>query len=417
MGAHAGTKVVRDGLTFSVDFSSNRTFAGGPAENLLATTSDGIYENLSTANATYGPLEIINTPTPFGHRAHKLTFTVAGDTGYYGTNTCRFVSSNISIPRDGTTLIAYGVWVHVIDDRWSDFAANVYPYVTGSNGMAVFFDSGQKRYDKFGREWRYYHRYNSTLSGGGIAIQYHTFYKIGTITKDLDILLCGPGMYLSSSSTALANHCPQFVDGIRSSSECLFDSSSSKRTINAIGLTYGSDGKVTFDGSSNYISWSPIFNPYNSSYSLEAWIKRSATGRSDGILSDAQYNWLNFWVTPGNKLSWKHGYYNPGETRASLTGATDIGTDWTHVALSFDLGVAVKLYVNGNEDATGSANNAFGLTGSRGVQFGGTIYNSVPGGTNGLEFSGEIGALRCYDTALTSNQIYSNYLSQRKRYM
>lgn len=201
----------------------------------------------------------------------------------------------------------------------------------------------------------------------------------------------------------------------RSNTESLIDLTGTS-TITPTNMVYDDLNSFSFDGTNSYMTISPIFNPYNKSYTLEAWIKRDSINRTDGILSDVQYNWLMFHVGSDNKLKWQHGYYNPGETRNSLSGNSTINTDWTHVVMSFENGVGAKLYVNGELDATGTNGNPFGLTGSRGVQFIGTIYNSVPGGTNGLEFDGKISAVRMYDKSLTISEVKRNFNSTRNRY-
>lgn len=210
----------------------------------------------------------------------------------------------------------------------------------------------------------------------------------------------------------------------RSNTESIVDLSTAQRTITQNNLVYSIENttdlqlpeRFSFDGTNSYLSFSPIFNPYNSSYSLEAWIKRDATGRNDGIMSDLQYNWLNFWVSSSNKLSWKHGYYSGSETRNELIGVSDIGTDWTHVVVTFENGVGAKLYINGVLDNSNSNGNPFGLTGSRGVQFIGTIYNSAPSGTNGLEFDGQIAVARIYDRNISQTEILQNFNASRGNY-
>jgi hypothetical protein len=227
-----------------------------------------------------------------------------------------------------------------------------------------------------------------------------------------------PSKYIRSQTTGNIS--------TRTNTESIVDLSTAQRTITQNNLVYSIENttdmqlpeRFSFDGTNSYLSFSPIFNPYNSSYSLEAWIKRDATGRNDGIMSDLQFNWLNFWVSSSNKLSWKHGYYNtvPAETRNELIGVSDVGTDWTHVAVTFENGVGAKLYINGVLDNSNSNGNPFGLTGSRGVQFIGTIYNSSPGGTNGLEFDGQIAVARIYNRNISQTEILQNFNASRGNY-
>lgn len=259
-------------------------------------------------------------------------------------------------------------------------------------------------------EWK---RYSHTFTWTDAVNNSYTDQFYGYVR--VEGLSAGDVFYASNPQTEKNSFATPFVDGTRSNTQAIVDLTGN-RTVTATSLDYNNNNTFQFDGTNDYVSISPIFNPYNSSYTLEAWIKRDATGRTDGIMSDPQYNWLMFWVTPGNKLVWQHGYYDPGETRTSLTSATDISTDWTHVVVSFENGVGAKLYVNGKLDATGTNGNPFGLTGSRGVRFIGTIYNDVPGGTNGIEFDGKISIARMYSKALAEAEVAQNFNASRARF-
>lgn len=399
-----GAKVATNGLVFAYDMDSPKSFVGSPAVNLLPTTATGTYASLSEANATYGSQALIDTPTPFGSQAHYLTFKTTGSDGYYGTNTCRFISSAITIPRDGT-LVAYGVWVHAINNRWADWDGKVYKYVTGSNGMAEFYYSGKNRYDSLRREWRYYHRFATSLTEGGIASNYHAFYKAGALATDLEVLLCAPTMFLSTSTAGLNTHCPLFVNGTRTATESVLDWTGTHQ-ITATSMVYNNDLTFTFNGSTSRLSFNDTPQIRATSASFDVWIKYNAvsTGtRQTAILIGRDINsGICLWEEAG-VVSLRLN----GAVKASLSAQVNT---WVHYGFSYQSGVGGGFYVNGQLFSAisnfGNLTYAEMYPGSPSIGSHGTLYYS----------NATIPSARVYNRALSGVEIQQNFVAARQRY-
>lgn len=400
-------KIVTDGLIFLYDRDNlKKGYVGAPATNLLAVTSDNVYTSLSTGNATYGPVSLITTPTPFGTTAYQTTFTTTGDNGYYGTNTCRFTSNSLSVSRDGTTIYKYSVWVWC-DNRWSDWDNNVYKYVTGSNGMAAFSDSGQRAYDTWGREWRRYWMTGSTLSGGGTAGLYHTFYKNGTLSYNLNVLLCAPDFYADNYT----GYVVPYVNGTRTTSQSVYDLTGNS-VLTANNLNYTSDGLFTFNGSSSYISI-----PYNSIFdtttglTIESVVKFD-TNSDDFIFEKGNVNTQYSLFSHSTDIVFRtyhsgdSGYHTQGPAKSTV-GVTN--GQWTHIVGSWD-GSTKRIYINGVLKDSVAKTGALVTTalGSSIGRFGGT--------SSGYFFNGSIAKVAVYNKGLSDQEVLSNFNAIRGRY-
>jgi len=405
MAVKSGASIVTDSLVFAYDTNNQfRSYLGPVVSNVVGdrTLGGGNWAKSYTENNNLD--DPIDKPPGVTQKVVSFTNSDANG-GAHPTSACFWFNYSDDTPQDPSTTYSISLWIRT---KGQNIQARAYTANNEETGRQNTEDVIVPGDDKWHRvEWNPITTPADTQSDSLSFRFYDNIYP----PEGQTIYLCAPQM------TPTSYHIP-FVDGSLTTSTSLKDWTGN-RTITRNGtITDNSDFTFDLDGSSAYMQMSPIFNPYNSSYSLEAWIKRDATGRNDGIMSDLQYNWLNFWVSSSNKLSWKHGYYNevPAETRNELIGVSDVGTDWTHVAVTFENGVGAKLYINGVLDNSNSNGNPFGLTGSRGVQFIGTIYNNVPSGTNGLEFDGQIAIARGYSRALTAGEVRMNFLAYRKRF-
>jgi hypothetical protein len=207
-----------------------------------------------------------------------------------------------------------------------------------------------------------------------------------------------------------------FVVGTRSATQSLIEMTGNRSiTINSI--TTPSDGKFNFSSSnSNYMTLSSSVDIYNKSYTVSSWIKRTASNSYHGIIGDLQFNWFQFMITSSNKLYLRYGYYDNGEKKAALAGSTNIGLDYTNVVATYELGVGIKLYVNGVLDGTATYPIGFGLTGgSRGPRYIGRSDNSSFG-TTPYFFNGEINILQFHNRALTTQEVQQNFNALKGRF-
>lgn len=177
-------------------------------------------------------------------------------------------------------------------------------------------------------------------------------------------------------------------------------------TITANSLTYNSDGTFSFDGSTNYITLgSDVSLLQTSQITIEAWVKTNVVGSYKKIFTNGNATgvYLSIGPSPNNTY---FGVVTNG-TSGSATWTTDISTSaYTHMVGTYD-GTICRLYVNGEEKATGAASGTMG-TGS-------TIY--ISGYANGSErWNGLIPIVRVYDRPLAAVEVKKNFSALRGRY-
>lgn len=420
MAVNGGPKIPKDGLVLSLDAANSKSFRGEPATNILPVTSDNIYNILNTANSTYGPLSIISTSTPYGTKAHQLTFKANADNGFYSTNTCRFTSQAVTVQRDGVTKYSYSVWVYVLNERWDEWNSLVVKYVTGTNGWSGMSDLGQRKKDSQGRVWRRYGYKGQTSSGGGTGGEYHAFYKNGTLASDLIVLLSAPDFYERND-----NILPVFVNGTRGTTVAtgggwadITNNSNHGELLNGTAYDSGSLGSLSFDGVNDRVNFyfsNSTVRCYNSSVIFIVKIPTWSGGQKC-ILSYRSGNGGQLYI--GKKNGGIFSYYNSlqsGGTFAAGTTHTSTG-DFNNnsvvfgaVVMDTDNGL-FKTYVNGKK--IGEV-----------VRDGGWVsnYNTVlnlgydAGGTNEYMI-GNFYYFAHYNRVLSQNEIKNIYEATRGRF-
>ncbi|MBI4010537.1 MAG: LamG domain-containing protein [Candidatus Aenigmarchaeota archaeon] len=160
---------------------------------------------------------------------------------------------------------------------------------------------------------------------------------------------------------------------------------------------------LQFDGVDDYVdvgtdvSLSPA-----DAITLEAWVKRSATGIVSAAIFEKHYNTeyiLAFKSATGEKLEFYSG--SGGVSVLSSTSVTDT-TSWHHVVATYDstaLGKPVKIYLDGKLDNSGSGTSQLGIT----------TTNLSIGGQAGDRFAGALDEVRIYNRALSPEEISSLY--------
>ena len=164
----------------------------------------------------------------------------------------------------------------------------------------------------------------------------------------------------------------------------------------------------------DYIKLPTSISIYNSSYTFEAWINVDTAIGEHGILGDSQYDWFGFRLNRSNKLFIQHRQTNSDIN--SLTGVSNVGTSWAHVAVVFDINAGMRLYLNGELDASNTNKSYFGIDSTtRGPQYIGRNDKSTFG-SNTPYFDGKIARLLGYTRALTATEIQKNYNTSKARF-
>lgn len=175
-----------------------------------------------------------------------------------------------------------------------------------------------------------------------------------------------------------------------------------------------SNGAVVFDGTNSFSNFGNTFTALDlTSKSCQAWIRRTGTTGSQGILDKGfgttapNYGGWGFWVNTNNKL-W---FWNHPSLDLQDNGSLSIQNGvWTNIAITYDYPTSTaSFYINGVlnsvvsnpsivEKASGSANLIVG------------------GVKNGGSFNGAIGPLKAYNKVLSLAEIQQNYVTMRSRF-
>ena len=168
------------------------------------------------------------------------------------------------------------------------------------------------------------------------------------------------------------------------------------------GGQYGSASRE-FSGTSQYITVSQNAFP-TGDFSISMWAKRHTTDWYDYISiwdnpssTNQKFTLMNrnftdrliFYYKDGSSTS-----YNVGDTGQTLSS-----NEWYHIGVTYEQGVAIKLFLNGTEDA--STTTAPVLQSSTAdIYIGGRLN------TRAYDFDGNITDVRIYDTAITGTDMY-----------
>jgi hypothetical protein len=401
MSSASGPNVSNDGLVFTYDMSnSKKSWKGAPTTNLL---TNGHFENGNhvsqfSSGGSYGSYQIDYFPENPGNSDYVLRQN-GGSNGEY----------EMGVTLSPSTTYCVSCWVAYTPD--SDMSTQILHtrwYYTGGNsttgGAGTLYET--KQMGGFTWERRYVTFTTSSTATG--SFQWYLGYSTGG-TKGF--------RYLTDLQIEAGTSVPTpFVNGTRSNTQAILDLTNNN-TVTASSLTYAADGTFSFNGS-NFFTLATSIDCFNKSYSLEAWVKRNTTGTTHGITGDVQYNWFNFYINSSNKLFLQHGYYNPGELRSNVTGSTNIlANTWYHVVGTFQFGVGMKLYVNGQLDASNTNTFAFALSEStRGPRYYGRSDTSSFGSAPNY-FNGSIDNFKGYSNkALTATEVQQNFQALRSRY-
>lgn len=222
----------------------------------------------------------------------------------------------------------------------------------------------------------------------------------------------GPKLITDSLLYALDVGNPKCYDGVNFNN--LAKTSYSTSILASTSVDTTNQGSIIFDGSSATLATSPGINLVNSDYTVMAWIRRDVLNATHGIISDLQFAWWGFWVDSSNRLNLLHRRLADNVTNTVVATTPTIGSQWTHVAGSFNQLVGLKLYVNGQLVASNSSTVLFTLGGGRGPQYIGQYRNSTAVTSNVM--NGRIANLLLYNKELNQIEILQNFNATRGRY-
>ena len=236
--------------------------------------------------------------------------------------------------------------------------------------------------------------------------------QIGGNVNVYTFLTCIP-QYIAKPGSVIAHW--KFDEG---SGNVAKDSSPAKRNGRLCNFNYDSSsgwvsGKngnaLRFDGSNDFISGDcgptginlPLSALTPNQLTITAWIRTTSTATQDIITKNGPFF---FSIANGRAGNPWNAIWRPGEW-TGVQGTSNIATgEWTHIAMVYYSPGSVKIYVNGNLEAT--APKIGNLDGDGCVEIGrGNNFICGSGGQTSELFNGALDDLVVYNRSLSQNEI------------
>lgn len=388
-----GLSIPKNGLVFQYDMGNDKkSWKGAPATNVVTHTNldTGWSQGYNTS------IQWNDYPAPSGIKSQVVSF-IDQD----GNGSGYWYSYGDFAPQDPDTTYCISIYARTVGADWTIRAYTADNSELGrqyTNSLTVPGDG----------KW-YRLEFNPITTPSNTQSDSLSF-NFTDIPAGQRCWLCAPQM------TATSFHVP-FVEGTRSNTQALIDTSSQNNTITASSLTYNSNNTFSFNGTSDWATAANINLGLDPFVTVSAWIKRTNTlsnGGYWGLGGGVSNNGINGYTNASrpNKIGW------------DLWGQTtfDTGVDyplneWVHVvwvknASGFSTST-LKVYINGVDTALSftSRNNSSSVSLVDGFTFG-RISDNV----GGYYAPGEIDQLLLYDVALSSTEISRIFESTRGRY-
>ena len=386
MATLGGPYIDRSGLVFYYDTrNTNESFKGRPTTNYMGNGNFKNGDGIENENDSWGTYDIVALKNP-----GRSSYVLRQQTGEYEIH----FKSGTSIQPN--TTYCQSVWVAYTSDWNGSTQIQHSRYYNGSGTGYAIGGAGTLIETKVidGLTWE--RRYATFTTQGTVNGSYSWYlgYSAGATTGY---------RYLADVQLEVGNYPSQFIDGTRYNNGSIIDITGG-RTINASSVSFDSTDDLDFDGADDVMEIPTLTDIIDSDYTIEALIKRDVTGIQHGVLSDYQYAWWIFKITSGNKAYIRHKWNN--STNVIIEGSTNIGTGYTHVAVTFSKTSGMKLYVKGELDGSNSSTQPFILAG-RGPRYIGHLREGAPGSPSSY-FNGKIPSIRAYNRTLSAKEIKVN---------
>jgi hypothetical protein len=364
-----------------LDSSSNQfliTRSGNATQGTFSPFSNGGWSNYYTGNQSIYAnnaafavgtgnftVELFYNPSAWAGTTQRIF--VIGQSGTDGVTIQRGSGSNvveINISASGVTNVINYTWNPNIG-QWYHIA--LVRSGTGTNQTALYIDGVSVATGTSTASMS-----STQLSVGGInwVANYGTQGYISNVrfSSVARVITVPTAPYTSDANTLLLTcQSNRFVDNSPTPKTLTLQNSPSVQAFSPFAATavynpviHG--GSAYFDGTGDYclVSDSPLFSLAAADFTIESWIYKTASGRSEwfgqcdsaGTSASASFD---LQVTAGGKLSC--GVFS-GATSYFATSTADFPLNsWTHVVLCRD-GTTIRQYINGVQDGTSSIGTA-----------------------------------------------------------
>jgi hypothetical protein len=175
-------------------------------------------------------------------------------------------------------------------------------------------------------------------------------------------------------------------------------------------------GSISFDGVDDVgtLGNNMYTYTYDSSYTVDVFLKINSLSRVNGIIGDLQFDWWSFRVNSNNNLLIRHRLNDSIQNQ--LVGNTSLNSNqYYHCVGVFNKSSGMQLFINGQLDGQNTSTVIFGLNSSgRGPKFIGQNRTGVS--TSPQVLDGSIYSVKLYNRALSAAEILQNYNATKGRF-
>jgi hypothetical protein len=413
---YTGPNISRDGLLFGTDMGTNRFFRGKHGTNITSSVSprwtgsnNGYYQNGKLFESS-GYTETVNIPTLGTREVRSMNiYNVYSGYGTDGNFNCcpSLFGYGDGITVAGSTTYTYQI-IYKCDTGYTH-PNFMYHYQYGNSGYITEYGlhDDSKRVH-LGDGW--YHAWN-TFTTNAAATYINTgmwYYQYNVKDK---VSVAAASISLGTDVRSATELIPS--NTTRSVTDVLIDQTR-KSTINVTNASYDSNGRVTFDGTNDYVSISPV--PLTSGqaiYSIEA-VFRTTTTKTQVIWEQNSSSVTQHQRACMILLSSGVGGFNGQSNDFHSSVPYSINT-WYHWVITIDKNAGsnpIKIYVNGSlytqGNSSGSASNL--NVGTHGSAIGYKLN------ANDEYFAGQIPVVKVYNRLLDPEEVSLNFVAYKRRF-
>ena len=403
MGTFYSPAITTDSLIFYYDTSNTKkSWLGKPITNQYPLPTPAANGDVTFPVNGTGTFKRIYSGTYGGYEIRESDVVYRYDLGGTG---CHYHGGTASIASGqyATFTFDYYISQNAANYPTINYLANFENYGGGALGVGVAAPNSSRGI------WQ-----TVTLTAGPAS-------SLGTQAMFLYPGGCGSS-YLASSGYILYKN-PQVIFGTSSNETQPFTSSSRSTTqavvdltknhsITASSLTYASNNTFSFNGSSDYLQFSPTTQFGNISYSIEFVLKVSAVSGNYGIMlwGTGPFNVGNKGIEIRFQSSLFEYTINDGAgagTRLQYSFANIADGNYRHFVITQNKQGTATLYVNGVSVGTQSYSGEAAFTDALTFQIG----KGNDGYLNGL-----LPVFKLYTKSLTGSEVVQNYNVYKGRY-
>jgi hypothetical protein len=407
---YTGPNITKNGLVLNLDAANIKSFRGEPTVNL----QDPDINNWSKTAI----VEVLTELSPIGTTSYSIT---DNSSNYLG------ITRNITVLNNSST---YTISVY-IKKTFGATSARL-GFNSGFTGGTTLVQLNQRFNSDtgvgnvgtsvdLGNWWRW--SFQLTNNNTGNTTLYCTFYPATGFYNSGDNALATGTAIISGIQLEEKPYATPFVNGTRGSTVATGggwkDISGNDNNGDLVnGPIYNNDnlGSLVFDGVDDLVllGTNMYLYTYDSSYTVEAFIKLNTLSRINSIIGDLQFDYWSFRINSDNRLLLRHRLNNSIQNQ--LIGNTVFSINqYYHCVGVFNKNLGMKLFVNGKLDGENMNTTIFGLNSStRGPRFIGQNRTGSP--TSPQILDGSIYLIKFYNKELSSEEVLRNYNGVKSRF-